>query len=270
FDSWSGDASGTSSPVTVLMNGNKTVTANFVRQYTLTIVAGDGGTTDPLPGTYTYDTGTVVNILATASASYRFGNWSGDASGSANPVHVVMDRNKNLTANFVRGYTLTIVAGAGGTTMPAPGTYTYDIGASVSIQALPFAGYELFAWSGNASGFVNPVTVVMNGNMIVQANFNRVVQAPLGFTGEKVVNRSVSMMEYIALLRWQPNPANAGAISYRIYRIDNGLVSAIGNVGAGGNEFIVHHLQPAKTYIFGVTAINSQGWESDIVQVAVQ
>jgi beta-lactamase superfamily II metal-dependent hydrolase len=270
FGGWSDGASGSANPVGVTMDGDKTVTANFIRQYTLTITAGAGGTTNPGPGTYTYDEGRVVNIRGVASTGYRFANWSGDISGSANPASFIMYRDMTVNANFIPGMTLTIVAGAGGTTNPAPGTYTYDLGASVIIQALPSPAYEFLAWSGNASGSANPVTVVANGNMVVQANFNRVVQAPLGLTGEKVVNRSVSMMEYIALLRWQPNPANAGAIGYRVYRIDNGVASAIGNVGAGVSEFIIHHLQPAKTYIFGVTSVNSQGWESDMVQVAVQ
>jgi beta-lactamase superfamily II metal-dependent hydrolase len=270
FGSWSGDVSGSANPASVTMDRDKTVTANFIRQYTLTIVAGEGGSTNPVPRTYPYDEGERINIQATASTGYRFGSWSGDASGTTNPVTIMMNGNKTVTANFIRGYTLTIVASTGGTTNPAPGTNTHDIGTSVSIQALPFAGYEFAAWSGNASGSANPVTVVVNGDMAVQANFTRVVQAPFGLTGEKLLNRTVSMIEYIVRLRWQSNPENTGAISYRIYHIENGQVTAIANVGSGTYEFIVHRLQAEKAYRFGVTAINSQGLESDMVQVAVQ
>jgi hypothetical protein len=175
-----------------------------------------------------------------------------------------------VTANFIRGYTLTITAGAGGTTNPVPGTYTYNEGTAVILQALPFAAYQLDTWSGDASGSANPVTVVMNGNKAIQANFTRVVKVPLNLTGEKLLNRNVSMAEYIARLRWQPNSANAGTISYRIYQIANGQATAIANVGAGTYEYIIHGLQATNAYFFGVTAVNSQGWESDMVQVAVQ
>jgi uncharacterized repeat protein (TIGR02543 family) len=270
FAGWSGDAVGTANPVSVTMNGEMTVTANFIRQYALLIVAGAGGTTSPVPGTRTYDAGATVTIRGTALAGYRFAFWSGDASGSTNPITITMNSSKTVTANFIRGYMLTITAGTGGTTKPAPGTYAYDIGASVSIQALPAAAYEFVAWSGNASGSANPVTVVMNRNQAVQASFARVVKAPLGLSGEKLENRSVSMIEHIARLRWQPNPANAGTINYRIYQIANGQATAIADVGAGNYEYIVHNLQAENDYLFGVTAVNSQGWESDIVQIAVR
>jgi len=47
-----------------------------------------------------YTPGTVVSLSATANASYVFSQWSGAASGNANPLSVTMDRDKNLIANF--------------------------------------------------------------------------------------------------------------------------------------------------------------------------
>jgi len=66
----------------------------------LTITAGNGGTTDPSPGTYTYDEGTEVTITAIPDSGYEFSNWSGDASGADNPITVTMDGDKSITANF--------------------------------------------------------------------------------------------------------------------------------------------------------------------------
>ena len=143
------------------------------KTYTLTVIAGMGGTTNPVPGTYTFDEGTSVSVQATASAGYRFGSWSGDASGSSSPVSIIMNGNNTITANFVRQYTLTIAAGAGGTTNPVPGTYTYDEGTVVNISATASAGYRFGSWSGDASGSTNPVSVTMNGNKTVTANFIR-------------------------------------------------------------------------------------------------
>jgi hypothetical protein len=106
---------------------------------------------------------------------------------------------------------------------------------------------------------------------MIQASFTQVIKPPLALSGVKLVNRSVSMKEYVVRLNWQPNPVNTGTISHRIYRIENGQAQAIADVGAGINEYIVHDgIQKTTGYIFGVTAVNSQGWESDMVTVAVQ
>ncbi len=70
---------------------------------TLTLSSGTGGTTDPAPGTYTYDTGTEVSITATPDTNYRFSGWTGDVpSGheNDNPVTITMDADKTITATF--------------------------------------------------------------------------------------------------------------------------------------------------------------------------
>ncbi len=270
FGNWSGDASGSANPVAITMNGNKSVTANFVRRYTLTITAGTGGTTSPAPGTYTYDEGASVTIRAIPAAGYRFGSWSGDASGSGDSVAITMNRNKAVSASFIRQVTLTIVAGAGGTTSPSPGTYIYDEGASAVVQAIPAAAFRFENWSGDASGSANPVTVVMTADKTIQANFSKAIKPPLGLTAEKLTNRNVSMIEYLVRLRWQPNGANAGVTGYRIYQIENGVPTMIGEVGVATFEYLVRNLEQNKTYQFGVTAVDGQGWESDMAVVTVQ
>ncbi|MEM2173774.1 MAG: hypothetical protein QXJ34_02145, partial [Candidatus Pacearchaeota archaeon] len=45
--------------------------------------------------------GTYVLLTAVPSANYSFANWSGDASGTSNPLTIIMDSNKSITANFV-------------------------------------------------------------------------------------------------------------------------------------------------------------------------
>jgi hypothetical protein len=57
------------------------------------------GATAPSGTTYWGD-GTPVTISATPNAGYYFSNWSGDASGSDNPITIFMDRDKTITANF--------------------------------------------------------------------------------------------------------------------------------------------------------------------------
>ena len=101
FSSWSDDASGSENPLVVEMDDDKTITANFTQDsYNLTVnTDGDGSVTrDPDQGSYL--SGTEVTIEAEADAGWSFSSWSGDASGSENPLVVEMDENKNITAEF--------------------------------------------------------------------------------------------------------------------------------------------------------------------------
>src|SRR5690606_21760224 len=41
-----------------------------------------------------------VTLTAIPNEGYAFSNWSGDASGSTNPLSISMNGNKNITANF--------------------------------------------------------------------------------------------------------------------------------------------------------------------------
>jgi uncharacterized repeat protein (TIGR02543 family) len=68
--------------------------------HTLNLTAGTGGTTDPAPGTYSYNSGTKVTITASPASGYTFSGWSGDASGTTNPLAVTLDANKSIKANF--------------------------------------------------------------------------------------------------------------------------------------------------------------------------
>lgn len=79
------------------VNGTNTTGAS---NYTLTIGAGSGGTTNPAPGSYSYKAGSAVTITATPSLGAVFSGWSGAATGSTNPLTIAIDGNKSLTANF--------------------------------------------------------------------------------------------------------------------------------------------------------------------------
>ncbi|MEK7278539.1 MAG: S8 family serine peptidase, partial [Chloroflexota bacterium] len=83
-----------------------TNTATPVPCYTLTLAGNPsgGGAFSWTPSNCAggkYTEGTVAQITAIASSGYyRFLNWSGDASGTANPVSVTMNADKTVTANF--------------------------------------------------------------------------------------------------------------------------------------------------------------------------
>ncbi len=175
FSGWSGDASGSSNPLPVTMDGNKDVTATFTQiEYTLdvTVVGGGGVTKNPATGPYYYDD--IVTLTATADPGWTFSGWSGDASGSSNPLPVTMDGNKDVTATFTQiEYTLdvTVVGGGGVTKNPATGPYYYDDVVTLTATADP--GWTFSGWSEDASGSSNPLPVTMDGNKDVTATFTQ-------------------------------------------------------------------------------------------------
>ena len=61
-----------------------------------------GGTTDPLPGTYSYTENSTVEVTAIPEAGYLFDYWELDGVnvGSTNPYPVLMDKNHTLKAFF--------------------------------------------------------------------------------------------------------------------------------------------------------------------------
>lgn len=103
FDHWGGDASGTSTQTTVVMDSNKSVTAYFTTiQYTLTTSVSPSGSGSVSPPGGTFDAETVVNLTATANPDYEFSHWSGTDNNSINPTTVTMDSNKSVTAYFIQ------------------------------------------------------------------------------------------------------------------------------------------------------------------------
>lgn len=90
-------------PLILTIDTNKSLTASFIQPCELTIACGEGGTTDPAPGTYIYGLGTVVNIEAVPHEGYDFSQWIGDIpSGQEkdNPIALTIDSDKAVTADF--------------------------------------------------------------------------------------------------------------------------------------------------------------------------
>ncbi|MBT0160831.1 DUF2341 domain-containing protein, partial [Candidatus Bathyarchaeota archaeon A05DMB-2] len=143
-----------------------------ISTHTLTInIVGDGTVTkNPDAPTYAY--GTSVQLTAIPNAGYSFAGWTGDYEGSANPVTIMMDRDKEITATFVKEvYTLSVNVVGSGTVTKNPNLPTYNYGDTVILTANPSTGYKFVAWSGDLSGTANPATITMTGNKAVTATF---------------------------------------------------------------------------------------------------
>jgi uncharacterized repeat protein (TIGR02543 family) len=101
FAGWSGDATGAANPLTVVMDGAKSITATFALDaYALNVTIVGSGAVAKNPDQASYAHGSSVELTATPDPGWLFAGWSGDASGSGNPLTVVMDGVKNVTATF--------------------------------------------------------------------------------------------------------------------------------------------------------------------------
>ena len=116
FTGWSGDLGGTTNPTTIHMDENKTVTASFapVGETNLTVnTTTEGTVTDPGVGTFPYDTGTVVPLVAEPDQCASFVNWTGNVGTVADvndaTTTILMNDDYEITANFVPPEVLTTI-----------------------------------------------------------------------------------------------------------------------------------------------------------------
>ena len=109
FFEWTGDADTIANvyaaSTIITMNGDYSITANFVAIYDLTISSTIGGSvTTPGEGVYTYGELSVFGLLAEAEEGYRFVEWTGDVDKisdvGAAITTITMYDNYEITANF--------------------------------------------------------------------------------------------------------------------------------------------------------------------------
>src|SRR5437773_8392763 len=101
FVGWSGDATGSTKPLSVTMDAAKSITATFaINTYALDVTTAGSGTVAKSPDHASYDHGSSVELTATPATGYQIGRGSGGARGSSNPLSVTMDAAKSITDKF--------------------------------------------------------------------------------------------------------------------------------------------------------------------------
>jgi len=172
FSGWTGNSSSVESSITINIEGNLSITANFeplIDSYELILVTTGGGN---VSGAGVYNDGTEVEILATPNDGYRFTGWSDGVSENSRTV--TMNSDIALNANFeLIIYTLTVVASEGGSVSIENGEY--QTGAVVEINASVDENYQFVNWTdsnGNILGEELLISVTINEDTQIQANFS--------------------------------------------------------------------------------------------------
>ena len=152
--------------------------------FTLDVTPTGNGTVAIDPDQADYDAGTLVQLTATPDANWQFIEWTGDATGSDNPLDVTMNSNKNITAVFaeiVQHNVSTTVIGQG-TVTADPADATVETGTLVNFTATPDVGWFFVGWQGALSGTANPESLVVTSDVIVTAVFQEITQHTVDVT----------------------------------------------------------------------------------------
>jgi hypothetical protein len=153
-----------------------TVTALNVQaqsKATVNVLDSIGGTTDPAPGTYSYDDGSSVTFTASSTGAgttipANFAYWIVSSNTGANTVtdnpmsftvsggvtyevqavfNVIQPvQNLNLTTDLASAAIVVVLPAAGGMTIPAPGTYALANATALELTAMADNGWQFTHW----------------------------------------------------------------------------------------------------------------------------
>lgn len=182
FKNWTGDASGDDNPLKIIILEDKNITAVFEKvNYALTIdIIGEGTVNQEIvldkSTSKDYESGTTVQLTAVPDDQWKFVEWSGDHTGSENPIQLTMDKAMSITAKFEKvSYALTVDIVGNGTVneeiIQAKSTTDYDSGTTVQLTAIPDEGWTFVGWSGDHTATSNPIQITMDNPMQIVATF---------------------------------------------------------------------------------------------------
>ena len=179
FVNWTGDHTGTENPLTITnVQADMAIAANFVAsaaEFTVTFAANGGSITgDASQLIVSGEDCTAVTVVP--NANYSFTQWS-DAN-TDNPRTVTnVTSNQALTATCVIDtYSVDFTAGTGGS-ITGTASQTIDHGSDATqVTATAATDYAFTAWSGDATGTTNPLTITnVTADTAIVANFTSTV-----------------------------------------------------------------------------------------------
>ena len=235
FSGWAGSASGNTNPLTVTMNSDEQIVATFAR-LTYNLQAQPDSTNDGTvqPSSGTIEAGTSETITAIPANGYRFDHWQGGATGSSNPLKIVMTSNITLTAYFTKVYTLTTSCSPIGDGNVSPGNGSYDAGTVQSIAAsTTLFPYAFDHWSGTDNDNINPTTVTMNGDKSLTVYFKQLTAGQsITKSAHDTSNATDSISIPLNQYEWVSGQANGGDCHAYIKGPDGSTIADLGSISA--------------------------------------
>ena len=231
------------------MSSDKQIVAQFSKlTYTVQIESNpsDGGTVRPDSGTY--EAGNMLTLTATPATGYRFVQWGTDASGSTNPLSILVDNNKVITANFVRQYTLVVSANptSGGTF--SPNTGLYDANSIVNLTATPSFPYDFVNWVGTDNNNMNPTSVTMNTDKSVIANFTQLSPGPAQTASGIYTGREIRLAITLQAGQWVKGGFISDSLTNVPLRILNPAFGVVQDLGYTLNTSFTFQAQATGDY----------------------
>ena len=195
FVDWTGDVGAIGNPqaasTNITMYDSYSITANFeldTGSCSLTVSSTSGGSvTEPGQGTFLYQGGNIVQLIAQPDEGYEFVKWTGDVDAIADVnaawTTIAMNSSCSITANFDSWHpepvALLLVSSTEGGSVTSPGEGTFDctLGSMVILMAEASSGYQFDSWSGDVDTIdnVNAVTttITMDSSYSIRADFRR-------------------------------------------------------------------------------------------------
>jgi hypothetical protein len=217
FDHWELDGvfAGTSITTNVTMTTYHALVAVFATAtYSVTVRAGEGGTTNPVPGTYgPYSYGYLLTVTAVPSSGYKFESWLVDGTTYYdNPLVVTVTKALTLTATFstIPKSTLSGVVSNVETNVPIMGaSVTLDSASSSSGSDGKYsltvnAGvYKLTVKAGGYQDYAETVDLSKGGTFLKDVKLSKTPQSiiqgvVMNNAGNPVVQATVTANGYSA------------------------------------------------------------------------
>ncbi len=117
--------------------------------------------------------GSFKTLAPTAGSWTAYFNPLDLVPGTAGPAVQCEDDGDCTWVEWWVPYTLTIVVNGSGNVVSTPNSSGYRPDSNVQLNAIADAGWTFSVWSGDLVSTDNPITVTMDANKTVTANFNQ-------------------------------------------------------------------------------------------------
>ena len=264
FDSWGGDLSGSENPISIIIDGDKSVSANFipVPTFELTTNSPNGRIILDPPGG-TYNEGTEVRVESISDFGYEFSHWSGDLSGSENPILLTMDSDKSVRSNYVpwNGPTLVFATNCGGNTFKSTEGITYSAdmnynggGTYSNSNAVSGTEDDLLYQSERYGNFSYTIELP-NGDYDVNLMFAEVFWSA---AGKRIFNVSIEGVEVSSKLDiWEKVGKNAAYQETHRVTLSDGILNIVFSKVVDNSKIsAIKVLVPVKSFDLATSAEN--------------